>query len=129
MSEKSEKWSERMSGVILDEASDLLRQIAGNRRADESVKAVFRRVGRQLTDWSDSRIRAVWYRDARTVVRAAEVEQLRAIAARRDRRNEDGELAELRSRIARLESFLAVADEAFHSETLAALRSQRSQMG
>lgn len=124
--EKSEKASEMAS---LDEAADLLRQIAGNRRADESLKAVLRRVGRQLSDWSDSRIRAVWYRDRRTVVRAAEVEQLRAVAARRDRRKEDAGLQELRRRIARLEHLLAVSDEAFHRESIAALQRQRSEVG
>lgn len=128
MAEKSEKASE-MSSATLDEASSLLRQIAGNRKADESMKAVFRRLGRQLTDWSDNRIRDVWHKDHRIVVRAAEVEQLRALAARRDRRAADNELQELRGRIARLEQLLEATDPAFHRPSIAALRSQRREVG
>lgn len=65
MSEKFENRSERMSEFSLSEASNLLRQVAGNRRADESKKAVLRRVGRLVKDWTPSRIKDVWYCDKR----------------------------------------------------------------
>ena len=120
-----------MRTASLDEASDLLRKAAGNRRADESMKAVFRRVGRQLKGWSDSRIRDVWYRDRRVRIRAEEVEQLKSIAPPEPIETGDA-LAELRNRVSRLESLvsrLETTDEAFHSPELAALRDQRRQMG
>lgn len=113
MSEKSNKVSESMSSATtLQEASELLRKIAGPRQADESLKAVLRRVGRKLEKWSHSRIRAVWYEDKRTVVRADEVEQLRALANvdRRDRRKEDDELQELRATVARLAKYEALLE-------------------
>jgi hypothetical protein len=119
-----------MSEYALREASGLLKTIAGARRADESVKAVFHRLSRDLKDWSYGRIRAVWYRDHRVKIRAAEIEQLRAIA---NRRVEDkaavSELTELRNRISRLEALLESSDEAFHSEAIASLRSQRRTLG
>lgn len=119
-----------MSEFALREASGLLKTIAGSRRADESVKAVFHRLSRDLKDWSYGRIRAVWYRDHRVKIRAAEIEQLRAIA---NRRVEDkaavNELSELRNRISRLEALLESSDEAFHCEAVASLRSQRRTLG
>lgn len=131
MSEISERLSD-MTSATLDEAASLLRKIAGSRQAGESLKAVFRRLGRQLSDWSDSRIKAVWYRDARTVIRAAEVEQLRALAARRDRRRGDSELEELRSTVARLaryEQLLARLDADYGGEEVLAPSLQPRQSG
>jgi hypothetical protein len=113
-----------MSTATLKEAADLLRELAGNREADESVKAVLRRVRRKLTDWKPSRVRDVWYRDPRVKVRAGEIEQLRALVDRRANDKVD-ELAQLRNRISRLEALLERSDEAFHGPALAALRSQR----
>ena len=119
-----------MSEYALREASGLLKTIAGSRRADESVKAVLHRLSRDLKDWSYGRIRAVWYRDHRVIIRAAEIEQLRAIASRRveDEAAVD-ELSELRSRISRLEALLESSDEALHSEAITSLRSQRRTLG
>ncbi len=94
-----------MSECALREAFGLLKTIAGSRRADESVKAVFHRLSRDLKDWSYGRIRAVWYRDHRVKIRAGEIEQLRAIASRRvDDEAAVNELSELRSRISRTRS-------------------------
>jgi hypothetical protein len=119
-----------MSEYALREASGLLKTIAGSRRADESVKAVLHRLSRDLKDWSYGRIRAVWYRDHRVKIRAAEIEQLRAIASRRveDEAAVD-ELSERRSRISRLEALLESSDEALHSEAITSLRSQRRTLG
>ena len=130
MSEKSENRSERMSEFLLSEASSLLRQIAGNRLADESKKAVLRRVARAVKDWTPSRIRAVWYCDKRVRIRATEVEQLRALVSRRQEEKADlDELATLRTRIARLERLLDATDPAFHGPGIAAARQQLSEMG
>ncbi|MCK1282251.1 hypothetical protein IVB46_44255 [Bradyrhizobium sp. 61] len=133
-SEKSDRSSEEKMTVgrqsTLTEAAQLLRDIAGERAADESVKAVFRRLSRRLKGWSDSRVRDIWYRDERVSVRASEVEQLRAMA-KAERRDDAGtnELQELRDRISRLERLLEANDEAFHSPTLAVLRDQERQVG
>lgn len=135
MSEKSEKWSESMSSAAtLDEASGLLRKIAGARRADENINAVILRVARQLQGWTYSRVKDVWYRDKRVVVRATEVEQLRALAdaERRDRRKNDNELAELRAtvaRLARIEEYLQRTDPEFFVAEISAARDQAGQEG
>lgn len=131
MSEKSEKWSDSMSSAAtLDEASGLLRKIAGARRADENINAVILRVARQLQGWTYSRVKDVWYRDKRVVVRATEVEQLRALAARRDRRKNDAELIELRetvARLARIEEYLQRTDPEFFVAEISAARDQAGQ--
>ncbi|MBO4227225.1 hypothetical protein [Bradyrhizobium neotropicale] len=128
-SEIFDKASNMGRTATLDEASALLRKIAGNREADETIKAVFRRLQRQLTGWSPGRIRDIWYRDGRVHVRAEEFEQLRSLAATRSDSGAQDELTELRNRIARLERLLETADEAFHGPTLAALRDQWREMG
>lgn len=131
MSEISEKQSERaMSTASLNEAAGLLRELAGTRRADESMKAVLRRVRRRLADWKPSRVRDIWYRDPRVKLRAGEIEQLRTLVERKaeDKAAAD-ELAELRNRISRLEALLAVSDEAFYCEAIASLRDQRRTLG
>lgn len=113
MAENSEIRSDKMSELLLNEASTLLRQVAGNRRADESKKAVLRRVGREVKDWTASRIKDVWYRDPRVRIRADEVEYLRALVDQREGKKADvDELAALRTRIARLERLLEATDPA-----------------
>lgn len=119
-----------MSTASLNEAAGLLRELAGTRRADESMKAVLRRVRRRLADWKPSRVRDIWYRDPRVKLRAGEIEQLRTLVERKaeDKAAAD-ELAELRNRISRLEALLAVSDEAFYCEAIASLRDQRRTLG
>lgn len=117
-----------MRTASINEASSLLKQLAGSRRPDESLKAVFRRIGRRLPAWSDNRVRDVWRCDPRVRVRAEEVEQLRLLVGTREEeaRLRD-ELAELRSTIARFESYIPLLeriDAGFHSETLSATRHQ-----
>ncbi|MGJ5022349.1 hypothetical protein [Bradyrhizobium oligotrophicum] len=108
-SEISDKASKMERVATLDEASALLRQIAGRRHADESVKGVLRRLQRKLSDWSPGRIKDVWYRDPRIRVRAEEVEQLRALARPADAIEASDELTELRTRVSRLEHLLEAA--------------------
>lgn len=132
MSEISEKQSERaMSTASLNEAADLLRELAGTRRADESMKAVLRRVRRRLADWKPSRVRDIWYRDPRVKLRAGEIEHLRAIANRRvDDKVTVDELAELRStveRLAKYEALLQRIDAEFFSPEVSAARDQAGQ--
>jgi hypothetical protein len=129
VSEISSKASD-MRTASLDEASELLRKLAGNRLAGESMKAVFRRVGRKLSDWTDSRIRDVWHRDKRVRIRAEEVEQLRALVDRQG--NTKDELAELRSTVARLaryETLLERIDAEFFGASISATRDQISEAG
>lgn len=112
-----------MRDATLNEAADLLRVVAGERRADEKIKGVFRRLSKDLKDWSYGRVRAVWYRDPRVRVRTAEVDQLRALAQQRAKpKAAADDLAELRNRISRLEALLELVDPAFHSQDIAALR-------
>jgi hypothetical protein len=129
MSEKSEIRSETMSELLLSEASSLLREVAGDRRADESKKAVLRRVGREVQDWTASRIKDVWYRDRRVRIRANEVEYLRALVSRRqEQKAEVNELEALRDRVARIERLLEATDPAFHGPSITAARQQLSEM-
>ncbi|WP_198136951.1 hypothetical protein [Nitrobacter hamburgensis] len=114
----------------MDEAADLLRELAGNRRADESMKAVLRRVRRRLADWKPSRVRDIWYRDPRVKLRAGEIEQLRSLVDRKaETKAAVDELAELRNRISRLETLLERSDPTFHREAIDTLRSQRRALG
>lgn len=119
MSEISENQSEAMSTAVLDEAAHLLRELAGPRRSDESMKAVLRRVGRPLTTWKPSRVRDMWYRDRRVKVRADEIEQLRALVNQREwDKVANDELAQLQTRITRLEAILVRTGETPHSAAL-----------
>lgn len=110
-----------MSEAALTEASGLLRQLAGQRQADESVKAVLLRVQRKLS-WSASRVRCVWYGDKRISLREGELTELRAKAKARGQNGTKNELELLRQRIARLEQLLEVSDSAFHSPDISAMR-------
>ena len=130
MSEKFEKSSETMSDLLLNEASDLLRQVAGDRRADESIKAVLRRVGRDVKCWTASRIKDVWYRDPRVRIRADEVEQLRALVSeRQEPKAEVDDLVTLRTRVARLEGLLAATAPSPAGAGVSAPGQQFSAMG
>ena len=110
MSEISHKASE-MRTASIQEASELLRSIAGERKAHESIKGVLRRVQRKLTGWNASRVRAVWYGDPRTRIRSEEIDQLRELASATPSTAAHHELQELRDRIEKLESILAAAGE------------------
>ena len=132
MSEISEKLSLRMSSAAsLDEASDLLRKAAGDRQAGESLKSVLRRVGRDLKGWRPSRVRAVWYRDARVRIRAEEIEQVRALCASTDKieidRNEFEELRATVERLAGYEALLRRIDAEFFGPEISAARDQAGQ--
>jgi hypothetical protein len=120
-----------MRTASLDDAADLLRKVAGPRQADESLKSVFRRVGRRLSGWSQNRVRDVWRRDRRVRIRAEEVAQLRAIVDRDAAQGTaNDELAELRATVARLaryEAMLERIDAEFFSPEISAARDQAWQ--
>lgn len=129
MSEFSHKASE-MQATSLDEAATLLRQVAGQRQAGESLKAVFRRLNRKLTGWSDNRIRDIWRCDPRIKIRADEIEQLRRLAEPRVKAEASHELEELRATVARLaryEGLLQRLDEEFYGPQISAARDQISE--
>lgn len=120
--EFSKKASE-MQASSLDEAADLLRRVAGERQAGESMKAIFRRLGRKLDNWSENRIRDVWHRDPRIKVRADEVSQLRALAVPKRETESIHDLEELRATVARLaryEALLERLDEEFYGPQISA---------
>ena len=130
MSEKSEIPSESMSSYLLNEAANLLRMVAGDRRADESKKAVLRRIGRDIKKWKPSRIKDVWYRDPRVRIRADEVEYLRALVDQRTEPKADvDELATLRTRIARLESIIEATAPSLAGSRLPAPGQQLGEVG
>ncbi|MBW5438616.1 hypothetical protein FXB41_28790 [Bradyrhizobium canariense] len=128
-SEFSHKASE-MQATSLDEAADLLRRLAGERQAGESLKAVLRRVGRKLGNWSENRIRDVWHRDPRIKVRADEVNELRALAEPKRRSETVHDLEELRATVARLakyEALLQRLDEDLYGPDISAASDQLGQ--
>ncbi len=130
--EISPKALDCMRTASLDEAADLLRKIAGTGQADESKKAVIRRLTRKLTDWSENRIKDVLRRDRRVRVRAEEVDQLRALAEPHGKVGVGNELEELRSTVARLakyEGLLQRIDAEFYGPEISAARDQIGQAG
>lgn len=126
-SEMYDKASE-MRAASLDEASQLLRDIAGGRRADESIKAMFRRLSRKLPNWSPNRIADIWRKEVRVRVHAEEIQELRALVDQREGRGTTtDELAELRSTVARLakyEAMLERIDADFYQPEMSAARDQ-----
>lgn len=96
---------------LLREASRLVRSMALPATPGESVKSCLRRVFYRLETWSFSRVRALWYCDPRTVVRAHEIEWLRTVA-QQAKKPKFADLQSLASRIERLEKIAAVTDQA-----------------
>ncbi|HBF53327.1 MAG: hypothetical protein CL533_04325 [Afipia sp.] len=124
-----------LSESALDEAANLLRKIAGNRRADESMKGVLLRVRRVLLQklkpqdkrWSSNRVAAIWYRDERVRVRAEELAELRALAAPTVEADPLAELHATIERLAKYEPLLERLDAEFHGPQISAARDQISQ--
>lgn len=103
--------------------SDVMREAFPRHRyggAKAAIYAAYRYIAPKVTkQFTERRARSIWEGTARridaeesAVLIKAQVEE-----ARREQR-------ELRERLARLDTALAMADEAFHSETIAALREQ-----
>ena len=94
------------------EASSLMRKIAEPAPAGAHIETLIRAVSRQI-GVSFSRGKALWYGEAR-IVRAEEMDALRAAAKRKEEVGEralQNEYATLVSRIERLEKALVQRDE------------------
>lgn len=119
MSEISNKSSERqMSAVALEEARSLVVGAAGR---EGSVKERLLRAARAFPDLGFSRIRDLFYGDARCRVRADELDYLRRAQAACEKEAAQNEYADLVVRIARLEALLR-ADPDFFGAQGAAFR-------
>ena len=97
-----------------------LRELAGVRLAGDPVKAAVDRVSR-LTGLSYWRAYEIWYGRARRIEPSEETQIKQALIKKRNgaARNE---LAELKTRMLRLEAMLVRTDEEFFCEDIAALR-------
>lgn len=111
------------------EAQSLIRVLAEPCPAGDSVKAAMLRAWRKLPNWTFNRVIDVWKADPRIAIKADEMDQLRRIAKRREEKAASNELAELRSRLTRLEHLLVSSDEDFHRETINQIRSQAGGLG
>lgn len=90
-----------------DEISDLLRRVAGPSGSEaERIARAARKLG-----WLYGRTKRLWYCEARRV-ETRETEAARLAAHRAEEASVNGELCELRTRLARLEATIAgfVAD-------------------
>ncbi len=112
-----------MSALV--EASTIVRQLADPATAGYCVKAAINSAANKMRkfNWTYNRVRDVWYARSKVAISADELKQLRRAAKLAQEEQEaTNEIAQLRARLARLESLLLTQDEAFHSENLAALR-------
>jgi hypothetical protein len=97
-SEMSEILSEDSKMSSVDEASTLLRRVAGPRDAGDSVKVLIWRAARRL-HWGPSRTKDVWYRNARRID-ADEMDRLRNEAAKVKAEGLKSQLLEMRDGLA-----------------------------
>lgn len=101
-------------------AQRLLRELAGPRLAGDPIKAVIGRLSRQL-GFGYSRTYEIWYGRA-PLLHQSEIDQLAEAFEKKRRMEARNELAELRARVARLESMYRTTDPDFFSEEITALR-------
>ena len=97
-----------------------LKELSEPWRVGDRTKSAIDRAAREC-GLSYTRARDIWYGNARRI-EAVEHEAIAGALARKKTKVARGELHELKTRIARLESLLASTDPDFHCETLAALR-------
>ena len=98
----------------------ILRELVGPRMADESIKITLANAARicGLSYW---RIYDIWYGRAKKISDEEEAAIINA-AKRKNLRTVKNELAELRTKMARLEALLSRTDEDFFSPHITALR-------
>ena len=110
--------SEKESNLTaLVEASALLKIMAAPDKGKRALLSLSRKL-----PWSYRHIKAVWYCEERTLVCADEMKQLRRAAKLAQEEQEaTNEIAQLRARLARLESLLLATDEEFHRPTIEAI--------
>ena len=101
---------------VREEAKRLLRDLA---LPGESKKEIHLRLSRKLK-WGFSRVRESWY--GRSVLRAEEIDQLRALAGN----NGDARHETIEARIAQIERRLAIIDPEFFAPHIGGLRQSRN---
>jgi hypothetical protein len=109
------------------DARAAVRRISEPWRCGDTVKSAINRVSKE-TGLSHTRIRDIWYGDARRID-AHEIEKIEAAERRKQIKVAKDEYAQLRTQMARLEAMLRSIDPDFHSEAVDALGSIRRQMG
>jgi hypothetical protein len=98
------------------EAAELVRRCAEPSLPGESVKLLIRRAARR-TGLSASRVKAIWYREAASIL-APEMDRLRELSSVR-RKDDDAartEYQELLIRLERIEEFMAKMDSRMEGE-------------
>lgn len=122
----SEKLSEHSEMSDAAQASELVRDVVpvnGGATIRARILATARRLG-----WNYSRTRDVWYEQARRID-AHEMDQLRAALKKKEAQEANDDIQQLRARLARLETVLAVADADFHGPHIEAVRGQMRGLG
>lgn len=136
--------AERRSMSSVMEAAGLLRQIAEPAPVGDKVKAAIGRAYREVKSAASalghrpprfSRVEDLWRQEARSV-RAEEMDAIRAAHAARNKVRQladegakaNAEIADLRARLARLETMLEQVDPDFFGPTRGALREQMGRL-
>jgi sirohydrochlorin ferrochelatase len=109
-----------MTAAIASEMKSSLRLIAEPVHAGESIKALIAKAARRV-GFEYWRTHDLWYGRARRID-VAELEAVRARVRAKEEAQANAEIAELRARLQRLESALAVADADFFGPAREALR-------
>lgn len=125
----SNKPLERSSMSTLVEAQTLIQSIAGDRGTS---KERILRAARKLPRFSFNRVRELFYGIERCHVWAEELDELRHVARARQEENARSEYAELRERLAQIETQiarLAQTDEDFYRPQADALRKSADGFG
>lgn len=119
---KLAKGDSEMSENASERVSRLLREVAGNRAADELIAHAIHRAARRLR-WEYGRTKRLWYREARRI----DADELLAIESYlRKTRDERDDICQ---RIARLEAAMGIQDADFHRPQIDALRQARRGVG
>ena len=82
-------------------------------------KGRLRELAKELANWTERRVRAVYNAEEGVSLRAEEATDIEALNRKTEEANRN-EFAILQSRVARLEAALLRQDEEFHSEQMAA---------
>lgn len=123
--EKSSR-SVAVSDVAL--AADRIRLVAGPRGMEDSIKVLWERAFRLLASrnpkWTRRRVRAIWNGEAARIDHR-EIAEMEAVIALKDARRQHAAFV---AETARMATFLATQDEAFHSPEIERLRSLASSV-
>lgn len=131
MSEKSVKRTECSGMLAKFEAANLLRRIAEPRGADDSVKVMIGRAARRVSEFwplSAGRAENIWRKEAR-VIRAEEMDAMRAAARQRQEEAGRAKASELIERYAKIAEHLRKVDPDFYREQIDGLEHVGAQFG